>query len=274
MCLEQDEIEALRAGRELYRYPAVALEGELEDLRHVEFRDVFGLEIYLQKLLRAPSADDVVLGYLSVIYWGHYSGQRNRPTAARALGRARMAYGGPRQHVTTPADRRYRTVRDVGEECIAEEIRRAVEMIGNGSYGEAVGLMAKELPGVGFSFASKIASFIEPQRCGVIDSVLAEKCPCFGFETREGYVANRVINRSLYTDYCKWLQRVALWLNQTGDESKWRLNGSLHGWRAVDVERALFAGQPLRNLCTGSCVEVGIDEFGSEHQKFERKTSG
>jgi hypothetical protein len=33
-------------------------------------------------------------------------------------------------------------------------------------------------------------------------------------------------------------------------------------------------GTSLGNLCTGRRVEVRIDEIGSKHQKFERKTSG
>src|SRR5438093_13525641 len=71
------------ARRNAYAYPAVGLGGCLITLAQRTFLSIRSMENHHRFLLRSQDDESAVLGYLSVIYWGHYSGQDGIPRGAR-----------------------------------------------------------------------------------------------------------------------------------------------------------------------------------------------
>jgi hypothetical protein len=100
---------------------------------------------------------------------------------------------------------------------------------------------------LGMSFASKVLMFLAPSSAAVYDSVIAEKLQALAEKNGNWHpmVVNVLGNYSsqkgeAYQAWCDFCSEKAARLNEVG--SKWTaMNGSEHLWRAVDVERALFA---------------------------------
>lgn len=138
---------------------------------------------------------------------------------------------------------RRRGVIDWGVDFVADAIRIASAHIRADQYSEALKLL-RHLPQLGIPFASKICTFLVPEKCGVIDSVIAEKYPAFGFSvTGKGYVKNSSSNSNLYGSYCSFLQEQAEMLNLEGEALLWQDRDNVRRyWRAADVERALYSG--------------------------------
>jgi hypothetical protein len=212
--------------RNKYRYPAVGLQGSVSQLEVREFSTIRAMEKHHRRLLRSKDDADVVFGYLSVLYWGHYSGQDRRTRGARALARVRLA--------TT-------RVSDLGVPEVAARLRRAIELLDAAKPGEAL-VELSQLPQLKFAFASKVCAFILPEKCGVVDSVIANARRRFKFEVdRGGFVRKNSANAARYADYCAFLVRKASDLNARGQAFKWRdRDGTRCSWRAVDVERAMY----------------------------------
>jgi len=99
-----------------------------------------------------------------------------------------------------------------------------------------------ELPQLGPAFASNVCAFLAPARCGVIDSNIAGNYVQFDFLVDDkGNVKRTSGNMNRYDSYCSFLRETAEKLNKRGQEFRWRdRDNALRGWRAVDVERALF----------------------------------
>lgn len=213
-----------------YRYPHVGLTGDLSRAAEHRFETLHELEGHHHLLLTSESDAIMVFGYVSVVFWGHFSGQDGTPRAARAMARARMAID---------------LVRSRGTSAAATTIRRAHIMLRHGQYGAGVRLLC-ELPQLQFAFASKVCAFIEPGHCGVIDSAIAEARPHLGFSCdRRGYVQTNKENAERYDDYCRLLQREAVAMKNKGPRYMWQDNdGSKWPWRAVDIERALYSSSP------------------------------
>ena len=100
------------------------------------------------------------------------------------------------------------------------------------------------MPGLQIAFASKVCAFIDPEKCGVIDSVIAERYPEFNFAVdNNGIVKNTVGNRNNYRSYCEHLQEQAQYINQQ-KKFMWRdRDGVLRYWRALDVERSMYESE-------------------------------
>ena len=226
--------------RNTYSYPAVALEGTLGEFSIRNFPSTFEHDGYHKRLLHDVSDDNRILGYLSVLFWGHYSGQDAVIRERRALGKVRLAYEGA-DRVVNDAPQHMQGVTDVGSEIAAGYISNAIGAVAADTYDQAIAEL-NNLPGLQIAFSSKVCAFIDPEKCGVIDSVVAERHPMFGFAlSRNGYVVSSVGNRQSYNRYCKWLQEKAHKLNAKGPDFQWTdRDGSQHRWRAVDVERALY----------------------------------
>lgn len=224
--------------RNAYRYPAVALLGPPGNLTHTDFNSTRDLDSHFHRLLRSNNENDKLLGYLGIIYWGHYSGAAGRTTRGRAMSKTLLAYNGQ----TRTGQMRCVLDADIGLGGAAEWIDDAAASIAQNEYGYAVRTLAV-LPGIGFAFATKICAFLDPERCGVADSVIAERHPDFGFALDAGQnIKNTVGNRAQYDQYCVCLQDMARDLNAAPPAySNWTdRDGIKQCWRALDVERALY----------------------------------
>lgn len=230
--------------RNSYAYPSVGLDGTLTSFAHCNFSTTQSMEHYHQTMLRSIKDEQCVLGYLSVIYWGHYSGKNGKSLANRALGKVKLAKKGFARKSNGRTER-ILGVEDIGVAEVATCIREATDFLDSFSYNDAV-IHLTRLPQLGFAFASKVCSFLQPDHCGVIDSVIARKFDEFDFNLNGGkYVRTSKINADKYMDYCGFLSKEAKILNDLGPDFMWRdLDGSLCSWRAVDVERAIYRSTP------------------------------
>ena len=59
--------QQLRANRNNYAYPAVALGGNFEGLNSIQYDSTTDLDNYIHNLLNAPTQNEQILGYLSVL---------------------------------------------------------------------------------------------------------------------------------------------------------------------------------------------------------------
>lgn len=240
MHLPEFQATQLQATRNNYSYPAMALTGTISDLVQQEFDSTSKMDLHLKELLHSNNDSKTALGYASVLFWGHVSGKDKRLRMARALGKVSLALNG-RDRVVKGQPQRMRGVQDMGLNTVAGHIRQAMHSIQADDYASALNTLNR-LPQLQIAFSSKICAFLAPEKCGVIDSVIAEKFPHFGFEVAKGFVKSNSANLSRYKDYCLFLQNTAQALNATQEHSKWKdRDGTEHAWRAVDVERAMYA---------------------------------
>ena len=103
------------ANRNAYTYPAVGLVGCLPNFHHCTFPSIRSMEDHHESLLRSQDDETAMLGYLSVIYWGHYSGKDGIHRSSRALERVRWAKDGKDRN----KHGRMRGVVDVGVAAVA-----------------------------------------------------------------------------------------------------------------------------------------------------------
>ena len=232
--------ENLQINRSNYVYPAVALEGDYNNPEIVHFEETVALDEYIHNLLLAPDITQKVLGYLSVVFWGFYSGQDGVIREERALSKVALARDG-RNRVVRGRDQRMRGVIDLGEEYVGQCISNAIFAIEADNYSEAIRTL-NQLPQLQIAFSSKVCAFLDPLKCGVIDSVIAENRPEFGFDTdAQGIIKNRTSNRELYNRYCVYLQAEAERINNFNPPCLWQdRDGTVHSWRALDVERSMY----------------------------------
>jgi hypothetical protein len=226
--------------RNAYSYPAVGLDGTLKNYSEWTFKSDRALESHHRDLLRSVDDREVVLGYLSVIYWGHYSGKDGVARAARAMGKVRLAWNGA-DRVVKQKSQRMQGVKDLRVNHAAAIVREATKLVDSKKYGEALKELSA-LPQLNFAFASKICAFLLPERCGVVDSVIAKKWQRFGFQVDgKGFVRSNSHNATKYAAYCAFLRDEANILNKAGSKCEWRdFDGKTRPWRAVDVERAMY----------------------------------
>ena len=222
-------LEEFLAKREAYSYPAVGLDGGIESREWVSFPSTWQMDRHHHELLMSGDNATTVMGYLSTVFWGHFSGQDGVIRAARAQSRVKLAFNGI-------SDRRIG-----GFDGAADKIRAALDLVESERCGEALKLLF-ELPQLGPAFASKVCAFLAPTKCGVIDSIIARKYLQFGFSVdSNGNVKNTASNVKRYDSYCLFLRETAENLNQKGHDFLWKdRDNTLQSWRAVDVERAIF----------------------------------
>ncbi len=229
-----------RVRRNKYSYPAVGLKGELASLREEIFSTTYQTDCHHKELLISDANERTVLGYLSTIYWGHYLGKSQRANPKRSLGKVRLALNG-KDRVKQGKSERMRGVSDLGVGFVANQIRAAYTQLKEGHYSKAIELLC-HLPQLRLAFASKICAFLIPEKCGVIDSVIARNYPQFGFKVNDrNFLDNTLAHRKNYCSYCGFLQQEARTLNSFGRELMWEdRDKKAYSWRAVDVERALY----------------------------------
>jgi hypothetical protein len=231
---------ALLQRRNSYAYPAVTIDAGAQTWVELNFTSMFALDTCLNQRLNSANADEVILRYLGALFWGHASGANGRNIRPRAHGKVRLAYAG-QNRIVNGQTQRMRGILDVGKTVVVGHIRSAISHIRNDRYADAISEL-NELPQLKVAFSSKLCSFIAPDKCGVIDSQIAERFPEIGFLLRGGYVVDNTKNRMKYGDYCLWLQTRSSSLNSDPCHAYWTdRDGTQRAWRAVDVERGLYA---------------------------------
>ncbi|EGH29587.1 MULTISPECIES: hypothetical protein [Pseudomonas syringae group] len=225
--------------REAYSYPFVGLTGTVGQHSHIEFNTSSELDAYHHQLLRSTQNEQSVLGYLSVLYWGHYATSKGATNRNRALSKVQGAIKGS-SFVRKGVNSRRRGLVDLPHDQAVRLIREAITLVDSARYGEAISVLCA-LPQLKFAFASKIVAFLSPSTCGVIDSVIAKKNPEFGFKMSGKYVSTASENFQHYEKYCALLFAKAEALNDLGASARWvDRDGRSYPWRALDVERAFY----------------------------------
>ncbi len=184
-------------------------------------------------LLWSTSESDQITGLLSVQFWGFYSGADGRHRSGRALARAKQVINGKKNSKRTPLDE------------ILDRFGSVRTLVTQEKFGDAI-LDAMKLPGFGMSFASKLVAFLCPEKAGVYDSVVAalihqnQRLFPPGLWTDLKSLARKQEKKDVYEKWCHFCSNTAERLNH--DRSVWMdWDGIKHPWRAVDVERAIFA---------------------------------
>ncbi|WP_411379077.1 hypothetical protein [Pseudomonas sp. MPB26] len=228
-----------KESREAYSYPFVGLAGTVSQHMHIEFSTSSELDRYHHQLLRSTLDEQLLLGYLSVLYWGHYATSKGNTNRARALSKVQTAINGS-SFLRLGEIRRRRGLVDFAPDEAVRLLREAASLVDSGQYGEAVRNLCS-LPQLQFAFASKIVAFLAPIKCGVIDSVISRKYPIFGFKLNGKYVSTSTENFQHYQTYCSMLSARAELLNELGPKAHWAdRDGQTYPWRALDVERSLY----------------------------------
>ncbi len=89
--------EEFAAKRNAYSYPAVGLDGCIESWEQVDFLSTWQMDRHHHELLTSLDDTKAVLGYLSVVFWGHFSGKDGVPRASRAHAKVGLAIRGIRE---------------------------------------------------------------------------------------------------------------------------------------------------------------------------------
>ena len=231
---------ALLQRRNSYAYPAITIDGVAQAWVERNFPSMHALDTSLNQRLNSSNDDEVILGYLGALFWGHASSADGRDIRPRAHGKVRLAYAGQDRTIRGQTQR-MRGVLDVGQSVVVGHVRTAIHHLRNDHYADAISELNK-LPQLQVAFSSKLCAFIAPDKCGVIDSQIAANFPEMGFHLRDGYVVDNTQNRTKYGDYCLWLQTRSAALNGDPCHAHWTdRDGTQRAWRAVDVERGLYA---------------------------------
>jgi hypothetical protein len=218
--------EQCQSRRTAYSYPAGGLRGSINQPEETVFPSTRVLDAHHHALLTSPAPTDRLLGYVSVVFWGHYAGANGRRTG----------------YVWARTQKALDAAQGSSGTRIAKWLRDAAEANGYGQHAEAISLLFKEVPYLGLAFASKVCAFMAPGHCGVIDTVVAPRVPQFPFKYTGKYLASNPTDARLYTDYCRFPHRQAEALNALDPSYQWKdRDGVICKWRAIDVERALYA---------------------------------
>jgi hypothetical protein len=180
-----------------------------------------------------------ILGYLSVIFWG-FAGSSDfgkKPTEERALSRIKNT--GLVSKDSKINDIKLINLNTETVRFITDVISNVIDEVSQKNYSTAIAF-ASLLPQLGFSFATKLIMFIDPNNCGVLDKVVAKKLELASIEWtssngEKSYLKSSIKNYLLYSDYCSWLQKIAPLIKDENNESL---------TRAVDVERFIFSLKP------------------------------
>ncbi|NBJ13873.1 8-oxoguanine DNA glycosylase OGG fold protein [Microvirga arsenatis] len=199
-------------------------------------RDNQTLERFHEKLLWSDAPDDRLHGLLSIVYWGYYASAdpKRAYNPGRALKKVEHIVGG-RVGQQKPSldmiDAALRTARTAVEDERLDVALAAVMGIQN----------------MGMSFASKVLMFFSPASAAVYDSVIAKKIHALATTNDTWWPLyvnplspNTAKKAAAYKQWCGFCGEKAVALNASGtDWSDLGISGQ--AWRAVDVERSLFA---------------------------------
>ena len=183
------------------------------------------LDAYHKDLLTSSHPDANVDGLISVIYWGHFADQFGSVNGY-AEARAGWVFTGKSGGATpTTAHGIAIAVATARGYLAASDFARAISAIQSIAY-------------IGWSFASKVVAFLDPEHCGILDSVVAGKLS----NSTHSALTNIRVGAQGFDQWCRVCFAAAQALNANG--AKWTdWDGAQHAWRAIDVERVAFACQ-------------------------------
>lgn len=181
------------------------------------------------------TAEDRLHGLCSVRFWGFVSGTDGRINAPFAIKRALWLVRGNKK------------VAPQSVKLISQYLDKGRHHLCHGRIGEAL-LEIIQIKFLGLSFASKVLMFMDPSRAVVCDSVIASNLETSSESDLRKIASDlrgpQKAQADAYSRWSKYCAEEARRLNEAG--TYWiDWNGAKEAWRAVDVERALFAlGRP------------------------------
>ncbi len=190
------------------------------------------VEIHIKNQLLSSNKLEKLTGYLSVIFWGHVGNSKNNKTKeGRAFSKVILT-GFVENKGKIKSDCQGIIVIENSElNEICSTIDNVYKLASKNSFAEAI-KFATTLKQLGFSFASKLIMFLNPENCGVLDSVIANNFSQEKLSNKSKYLSNNLKNQLLYEEYCNWLRTSYPYIK----------NGNIK--RAVDLERYLFSLKP------------------------------
>lgn len=189
------------------------------------------LDSYHYNLLRSNNNDERLLGLSSVVYWGYYTFGHNY-----ACVRVDRLVNGYKQYSRTTI------------ESAAVRLNNIIQQVEIGCMGTALNGLAGISQLNRTPFASKVIAFVSPSTAGVYDNRINNGLKlepwAIQFKNGIGHVNSVGVQKS-YQSWCSFLTLIASQINlgiASGKNWCWSC-GQDSGiqWRALDVERALFA---------------------------------
>jgi hypothetical protein len=194
------------------------------------------LDTFHHDLLGDANEENIMHGLLSAVFWGFVSGVNGRVNVGRALARSRAFILGRKNLLAQEP------------QAIIATLKQTPELLMSSRIGDAL-QEAQKTQFLGMAFASKIVMFMNPNIAAVYDDVISNRLKLqTDPHLRSLYVStswtrSKSANEkrcNVYERWCHWCSETARALNSAA--VKWKdWNGTEFSWRAVDVERALFA---------------------------------
>jgi hypothetical protein len=245
-CITDEFAIALKKFRASYNYPKAFIERADARSYDIELaKDFYAsyrvpqqnqatdkwLDSYHHSLLKSNDAQDQLLGLASVVYWGFYTFGDNYSRV-----RVFLLINGYGRYPPTVANN------------AAERINAMSNFLDHGDAGAALGTLSGISQLNRTPFASKVVAFLAPSVAGVYDNRiqagLSNEKWAGHINSGVGAVSSPSIKKS-YQSWCVFLSLVSSQLNcgiGSGKEWSWSCGQDWkQSWRALDVERALFA---------------------------------
>lgn len=264
--MDEDRAEAFRRWRECYSYPAggietvATLELANEPFRSAKMRLAFPREVgaartsiqfdeALCALLRSSDEHSVRRGVASVVYWGYL-------TFSPEYAKRRVTW--------LVAPRGGKGVA-LGVAAVVDHVRDAIECVDTGRSGDALRAIGRIAQLSRTPFASKVIAFTKPESVGIYDNRIGKALvdpprgcnphivswirsitSTFDVARGVGFVSERRVQRR-FENWCRVLEQTANELNDFGTGFRWQdEQAGAQVWRAIDVERAIFAAVACR----------------------------
>lgn len=239
-------LEKYASGRNAYNYPPIGLVlrqplGAVADWESAyevhRFPSTLEIDNHHYQCLSSADDEAVILGLFSVVYWGYIT--------SGSLSRARCNWlaVGKRQ---SPQN----SLAHLGKAFAVDCVRRASRYLDAGDVALALREICK-LPYVGLSFGTKILAFMDPETLGVLDDKITENMAVGTFgQVLEVEVIEKLKKpkyesprraEQRYVTFCQVLNGIKNDLNCEGMGWADASGASMTRFRAVDVERSLFA---------------------------------
>lgn len=194
------------------------------------------LDNYHAQLLSSDSDHDLLLGLLSVVYWGFAAGTDRKTRYKRALSRCKAIVEGRTNSLPQPVHE------------VISHLKRARELLDANKPAEAL-LECCRIKFLHMAFASKVLAFMRPEAATVYDDVISLRLKDSQHDQLKRMYVSTAIPTSkqkrmdqsiIYEKWCLWCANEAFRLNAAN--KGWQdWNGDVHPWRALDVERAFFS---------------------------------
>ena len=204
--------------RPLYHYNAITV--DIRPPHHTLDHDNENIHInFINSLLSSNDPNSIQKGIFCTVYWAFIN--RNHGNAIQRSNEVNQNLPNNFQNI----------INDIKRHIVQEDYSQALQI-------------TIQLNGIGYSTGTKIVTFLNPNNCGVLDSVIANKVNLenlnfdgnnnlfTGIGMANGYITNSNNNIELYQRYCSWLSITSHFVNK-----QLRVNN----WRAIDIERALYA---------------------------------